>query len=270
MKHSILLKFLALALTALSLVTAVAGVAGIVVMEGAGLYVNGLDVLQEQQYRAIAETLAEAYSCNYIADQMDTCPEHLRKNLYRDILSRYDRDVWGIRLHLEGQTLSETQIPNNWGSKIEITVDSEYPIAVTYPTTSPETSDTTLPTQMPHDPETTVPSSEASKPENTMPDGWTHYSLETVWEQGELAVYLLYYYPGPTYTVTVYLQEQVLQSSSLHLLTGLYPYRYTFIWMLALGLTVFAAGLVYLMCAAGHTREGTIRPSGLKGHTREI
>ena len=259
MKHSVFFKFLVILLTAFSLVTAVGGIAGIVVTERAGLYVNGPDALQEQQYRAIAETLAETYACRYITQQMDTCPEILQKNLYNDILSRYNREVWAVRLSLENEILSESRIPDSWGAKIDITVDSEYPIAVPYLTSSPEGPQATVPTQTV--PETTV----AAKPDpgKTMPDGWLHYNLETVWDQGELAVYLLYYYPGPTYTVTVYLQEQVLQTSSLHLLTGLYPYRYTFIFMLVLGLVFFFAGMVFLMYIAGHASDGSIRPGGL-------
>ena len=257
MKHSILFKFIIILLTALSLVTAVGGVAGIVVMEGAGLYVNGLDALQDQQYRAIAETLANTYACRYITQEMDTCPEVLQRNLYNDILSRFDRDVWGVQLRLDKQVLSEDRIPGNWATKIDITVESEYPIAVPYLVPTPEQPET-----IPSEPTTDVTEPESSQ-ETTMPDGWRYNTLETVWEQGTLSVYRLYYYPGPTYTVTVYLQEQVLETSSLHLLTGLYPYRYTFIGMLAMGIISFAAGFAFLMYAAGHTTDDTIRPGGV-------
>ena len=257
MKHSILFKFIVILLTALSLVTAVGGVAGIVVMEGAGLYVNGLDALQDQQYRAIAETLANTYACQYITQEMDTCPEVLQRNLYSDILSRFDREVWGVRLSLENQVLSEVRVPHSWAAKIDLTVDSEYPIAVPYLVPSPELPETTPSDSSPDltDPEPTQAP--------TMPDGWRYNSLETVWDQGALSVYRLYYYPGPTYNVTVYLQEQALQTSSLHLLTDLYAYRYTFIGMLAMGLIAFASGFAFLMYAAGHAPDGAIRPGGL-------
>lgn len=257
MKHSILFKFIIILLTALSLVTAIGGVAGIVVMESAGLYVNGLDALQGQQYRAIAETLAKTYACRYITQEMSTCPEVLQRNLYSDILDRFDREVWGVQLSLENQVLSEVRIPNSWAAKIDLTIDSEYPIAVPYLVPSPELPETTPTDSAPNatDPEPTQ--------ETTMPDGWRYNSLETVWDQGALAVYRLYYYPGPTYQVTVYLQEQALETSSLHLLTDLYAYRYSFIGMLAVGLIAFAAGFAFLMYAAGHAPDGTIRPGGL-------
>ena len=257
MKRSILFKFVVILLTALSLVTAVGGVAGIVVMEGSGLYVNGLDALQDQQYRAIAETLAKTYACRYITQEMNACPEVLQKNLYSDVLNRFNRNVWGVSLRLDKQILSEDRIPGSWAAKIDITVESEYPIAVPYLLPTPDQPETT--------PSLSDPSATDPTPtqETTMPDGWRYNALETVWEQGALSVYRLYYYPGPTYTVTVYLQEQALETSSLHLLTGLYPYRYHFIGMLALGLFSFAAGFAFLMYAAGHATNGTIRPGGV-------
>ena len=73
----------------------------------------------------------------------------------------------------------------------------------------------------------------------------------------------LYYYEAPEYIVTVYLQEQVLNNSSLDLLTNLYPYRYTLITGLALGLIFGAASVVYLCWGAGRASDGSIRPGGL-------
>ena len=54
MRHSIVVKFLMILLTACSLVAAVAGAAGIVAMEGSGLYVNGLEELRERECSSIA------------------------------------------------------------------------------------------------------------------------------------------------------------------------------------------------------------------------
>ena len=62
MKHSMILKFLAIVLAALSLVATVAGTMGIVAMENAGLYVRGLDELQDQQCEVIAATVAKSFA----------------------------------------------------------------------------------------------------------------------------------------------------------------------------------------------------------------
>ena len=58
MKHSLFIKFVVFFLTACSLVAAIAGCAGIVAIESAGLYVNSLDELQEQ-------INAEGYTVEY-------------------------------------------------------------------------------------------------------------------------------------------------------------------------------------------------------------
>ena len=75
--------------------------------------------------------------------------------------------------------------------------------------------------------------------------------------------YPLDYYQAPEYTITVYLHEEVLDSSSLHILTSLYPMRYSAIAVLIIGLILFAAGLVFLLWAAGVTPDGTVHPGGL-------
>jgi len=256
-KHSILLKFAVFILTALSMVAAIGGIFGIVAMEDADMFVNGPDSLQDQQYRAIAETLAEAYTGKHVTKEMDTCPDALVRHLYDNVLNRFDKHLWGIRLNLDKQVIAQTEIPENWAKKIEFTVESEYPIAELYLTSDPEEPQTQPPQE---DSEPTVPE---TTPEETMPDGWLYNSVATVWEQGEMSMYRLYYYPGPTYTVTVYLQEATLENSALYLLTELYPHRYDFIWMLTIGLIGFAAGFAFLMYAAGHTHDDTIRPGGL-------
>ena len=257
MKRSILLKFAVFILTALFMVTAIGGIAGIVVMEDSGMFVNGPDSLQDQQYRAIAETLANAYTGKHVTKEMATCPDALVRHLYDNVLNRFDNHLWGIRLNLDKQIIAQTEIPENWAKKIEFTVESEYPIAELYLTSDPEEPET-QPTEV--DPEATTPE---TVPEETMPDGWLYNSVATVWEQGEMSMYRLYYYPGPTYTITIYLQEEILENSALPLLTGLYPYRYDFIWLLIIGLIGFAAGFAFLMYAAGHADNDTIRPGGL-------
>mgnify|MGYP007130652049 CR=1 FL=1 len=60
MRHSIIAKFLAFFLAALSLAGAVAGAAGIVAMENGGLYVNGLEELQDQKCEDIASSVAQS------------------------------------------------------------------------------------------------------------------------------------------------------------------------------------------------------------------
>jgi len=260
-KHSILVKFIAILLTACSLVAAIGGAAGIVIMESAGLYVNGLDALQDQQYEAIGEALAEDYACKYTAQLMGTCPESLYDDLYGGLTERYKNGLWGVELYLDGKVLSSTPRPQSWNAKLEYTVSTEYPLVLRYSLPNSDPEDTTAPTQLTTTPD--IREKDQQQEAEELPSGWIRDSLETAWENGQLKIYHLFYYPGPEYHVTVYLHEEVLQTSSLHILNSLYPYRFTFIFMLGIGLTMFAAGLVFLLWSAGYTANGLIRPSGL-------
>ena len=105
MRSGIFVKFLAILLTALALLAAVGGCAGIVITEGAGLYVNGLEALQDQQYKAIAQALAQDYADRYTAQQMGTCPPVLYDRLYGNTPDRYEESLWSLELHQEEKLL---------------------------------------------------------------------------------------------------------------------------------------------------------------------
>ena len=81
MKHSVIVKFLAIFLATLSLVTAVAGTVGIVAMEDAGLYVKGLEELQDQELDNRASTLANSYATIYAVDEYGNLNYTLRNDL---------------------------------------------------------------------------------------------------------------------------------------------------------------------------------------------
>ena len=90
MKYSIAFKFLVILLTAFSLVTAFAGAVGIVAMEGAGLYVNSLDELQNHEYESIARTIANSYTSLYAAEELGDVPYVLKQSLYPNPANRSD------------------------------------------------------------------------------------------------------------------------------------------------------------------------------------
>ena len=269
MKHGIILKFTVLILCALSLVAAIGGGAGIVAMESSGLYVNDLDTLQDQEYNSIANTIAKSYARRYAVVNMGNLPYILREDLYADPEQRSDADHWTVQL-MEGDTLLVA--PDTSGS---YTVVKEYTIAPLYPLVSlygpnyepePETSEPTDPTEVT---QPTEPSQDKPAPANSMyqelivPEGYLYYEQDTRWNGSGFITYYMYYYQAPEYQVTVYLQPDVLESSSLHLLTDMFPLRYHFIAVLILGCILFAACLVYLCWSAGRRSDGTIHPSGL-------
>ncbi len=244
MKHGVLMRVIVFFLAAVSLLAAAAGALGIVAMESADLYVSNLDEIQEREYGDIAREIAEETVSHYAARELGNLPYKLLHRLYPDPADRSDADYWCVSLSEGDQVLIEPdweQQENVW----EFTISTHYPLMETFETEG--------------EVEETSPEGEAQ--ESAVPKGWLYHKWEFVLE--EITSYHLYYYQGPTYTVRVQLQPEVLTSSSVHLISSLYPLRYVFIVMLALGLMIFAAGMVYLCWSAGRTADGQIQPEGL-------
>ena len=278
MKHSIVLKFLAILLTAVSLLGAVAGGAGIIAMESANLYVNGIEVLQELEYESIGRTIANSYATLFAVEEKGNLTYSMKQNLYQDPENRGDADHWYVQLMLENAVVAETgqknALSHNATAKT-YTVAPLYPIVSLYgPDDEPDEtkpSDGSEPTQNTEGAGGENSSARASGPESrssayesvVAPGGYLYYDTDTRWENGRLVTYYMYYYEAPVYTVTVYLQEDVLDNSKLHILSEMYPYRYTFIAILVAGLLSFAIGSVYLCWSAGRHPDGTISPAGL-------
>ena len=114
MRHSIVVKFLMILLTACSLVAAVAGAAGIVAMEGSGLYVNGLEELRERECSSIATSIANAYVQNYTAKTLGSVPYPLLQSRYPDPNNRGDAEHWTVKLQLGDQILEEPDDVKNY------------------------------------------------------------------------------------------------------------------------------------------------------------
>ena len=248
MKHSIVVKFLVVLLASLSILTAIACSAGIYAMESADLYVSGIDSLQDQQYDSLARSIAKSYATLYAVEDLGNLSYTMRQSLYTDPASRSDTDHWTVSLSQGDQILVEPrELPNCSFSK-SYSITPEYPIAL-------------YPQEQPEDPDSDDDS--PSPPAPTVPTGYLYRRTETFWHDSQWDSYELYYYEAPEYTVTVYLQEEVLNNSSLDLLTSLYPYRYTLITGLAFGLIFSAASVVYLCWNAGRATDGSVRPGGL-------
>ncbi len=265
MKNSMAVKFIVILLTACSLVTAAAGAAGIISMESSSLYVNSVDSLLDQTYGSIAKAIAESFAERYSAERLGNLSYVMREALYPDPAERRDADHWYASLSENGKVLSElgaqTGAQTNHAYTKSYTVTPLYPVVSEYgpdyvppEETSPEEgTEITEPTQ----------STEPEATEPLVPQDYLYYQRQTNWENGSFVTYYLYYYQAPEYTVHVYLQEDVLDNSSLQILTDMYPYRYSFIVVLAAGLILFAIGLVYLCWSAGRRKDGTVQPEGL-------
>ncbi len=258
MKHSIAIKFLTVVLTACALVSAVAGTVGIVAIERAGLYVNRLDELQGHEYESIARTIAKDYVNLYAAKTLGSVPYPLRTELYSDPTQRSDANSWCVQLKQKGVVISQVGAP--WAQEHHAAVE-EFTFTPLYPIVS-----LISPDRLEQQQEETESVSESRKmpvADTKIPEDYLYCDQLTRFENGKLNTYYLYYYEAPEYTVSVYLQEDVLESSSLHILTTIYPYRYGCIAVLALGLILFGAGMVFLLWSAGITKDGIIRPGGI-------
>ena len=255
MKHGIVVKFLVILLTSLSLLSAIFGGAGIYAMESADLYVNGIDSLQDQQYDTLAKSIARSYATLYAVENLGNLSYSMRQSLYTDPSSRSDTEHWTVKLVQGDEVLVEPVSLPHCTFVHEYSVTPEYPITI-YPQETPEKPEE----------EDNTPNKEPTEPayeEPTVPPGYLYRRTENFWNNGQLDSYELYYYEAPEYKVTVYFQEQVLSNSSLYLLTTMFPYRYTFITVLALGLVFSAIGIVFLCWSAGRAKDGNIRPGGL-------
>ncbi len=263
MKHNLVKKFLVILLTACALVSAIAGGVGIMSMESASLYVNSADSLSEQTYGSIAKAIATAYAERYAVQRLGDLSYVMQEDLYPDPMKRSDADHWYITMY-DGETLlgadglAEDAIHSHAYTKT-YTVEPLYPIMSQL---RPEDLNATEPapedTGMPEGP--TVPAEPSSPVIST---DYLYYERQTSWEGGALVTYYLYYYQAPKYTCTVYLQEDVLDNSSLQLLTDMYPYRFAFIGILIAGLLIFSIGLVWMVWSAGRDEQGALNPGGL-------
>lgn len=264
MKQGIALKFLVLVFTALSLVVSIGCGAGIVALESAGLYVNDLDSLQSQEFDSIAKSVAESYAQQYAATNLGNLPYVLRKSMYPDPFERSDARHWKLSLYQEEALLKDA------GSTEGYTVVKQYRFAPLYPMVSlygpndgpasePEASDPASPTSPPKKPS----NPNSMYQEVVVPEDYLFYEQDTQWNGAGFTTYYLYYYQAPEYEVTVYMHPDVLDNSSLYLLTTIFPYRHEFIAVLILAVLLFFVGFVYLCYTAGRRPDGTYRLAGL-------
>lgn len=242
MKHSLAFKFLVVLLTALCISSALGCCFGIVALENANLYANDVSMLQDTQYDRIAKSIAQDCADFYAVENYSNIPYLLKQDMYDDPESRSDADHWIATLAEDGTVISTLGAVSGG-----IAFTKTFTVTPLYPVVAEEDED----------------ASQDGTDTPTTPTDYLYRETRTIWENGGLSSYTVYYYEAPEYTVTVSLNPSVLTSSELQLLTVLFPYRYVLIILLALCLVLFFAGFSYLCWAAGRTQDGTIRPGGL-------
>ncbi len=271
MKHHIAFKFLALILTACCLLVCLASGAAITALVNVGLYSNSVEELQQQRMRQVLDSVAELVAARYAAANLSNCPAQFVDRYYGDdyLFQLSDPNLWYYTLEDDtGEILASSYVSQNQSqaTPYEFVISPMYPFILEYRTGKGSflealTPETELPEQT--SPPTELLPTEAAEADYLYTEGysWTD-------DHGEPHFYTLGFRQDPSvYLVTVYaLPGAYAQDSSYEweLLHLAYGYRYSLFLPLVLGLLLFAVGMVYLCCAAGHSpgsRE--LRPGGL-------
>ena len=234
MKHSIVLKFLAILVAACTLVLALGSIGCLVALESRGLYTEDLETRLGEYMAIKAENAAQDIANRYAVMNLSNCPREMLMNLgYWYITEEtyawleLDEDQYSYRLTDDsGKLLEQVQVPLEDPYIFEFTTMGEYPWQVEYP--------------------------EEGK------GYWVEYNGQTVQIQQ---------YQSPVYTVTISVTPGALtdyNGLSMALLHYVYDMRYAFTGILAACLLVFVICMVYLCCAAGKTyRRSPVNPGGL-------
>ena len=226
MKHSIAVKFIAIILCAISLVSCVGGALGIAVNESYGLYTGDTNKWLENELDNIGFNIAWASAILYNAEHLGGCSEDVLKTLrevHQSATMKNDTG-WSVTLLRDGEVLLEGDSTMEGALTMTYTVSPSCPVQLKDGTAAVE-ADMTL-----------------------------HYTeMLFVFDstQGYDYPVEMAYYDGPEYKAVVYLQPQVADSFMVSFIGILYELRYQFIGMLIVGLLAFAVTLVYLCCAAG-------------------
>ena len=273
MKHSIAVKFIAITLCAMSIVSIAASGLGILFMEGCNLYNEPLETQKNEQLDLKAQSIAWYYAERHAAETLGNCPVEILE----DILPyNYIRGEYAVLITEQGQTVyslnNVEDIPDGYTKTF--TICPNYPVVVQRYTIS---EDGTYATEMPaaNEPAATSETEAAvydnpsdnplARVENETPI-YTDEHIDEYWDEYGVrhhVGYTLNYYQGLEYKVTVCLSEKSMLNTDFALMSLLYPYRNLFIPLLLLSLAVFAVTLVYLCVAAGRTKSGEIIPAGL-------
>ena len=254
--HRISIKFIALFLCALSLLTAIASGYGVYLVAEEGLYGEGVADIQERQLRANLRILTEDLAVRYAARTGSNCPPGLIDDyvgLYyiEELLAP---NLWYYTIQDKtGQVVDSSTVTG--GGEVQ---RFDFVICPEYPTVdiSADQGGLNLDADIlfPEDPTEPTFSQEENREEETP----IFRRSETFnWFDGnDTQRYTLDIYQKSTYLVSVYLMEGAYEhqdSLQWQILRLAQQHRYTLMVTLAMGLLVFAICAVYLSTAAART-----------------
>ena len=258
MKHTVATKFLAFLLAACAMVAVLVCGGYALMLDSYSLYDITPEEKLEQWYKEAGYPVAWRAASEAAAMGPGECSQALAEQLY-GFSNSLDKAHYYVTVKQGDDIVHTISEPIAEGITCEYSITPQYPKVVNiYPVYPPATTespslDEEEPEELPVIPLPTLPSEEPVRVETV-----------DVWEDLQKLIYELYYYDdGPTYTVSVTMAPAALEDTFHSNLTTMYPHRHTLIWAAAMALILTAAAIVYLICAAGRTPEGTIALGGL-------
>ena len=131
MKHSIMIKFLAFILCALSLVTIVFSGFGIAFMQGYDLYNTPLDIIRRDQMNFASSTLAEYYAQRHAAESLSNAPASLLDNIFDSYYVNHMGSQYAVEIYEKGELVYAINTADDLkGQRYEFTytITPNYPI----------------------------------------------------------------------------------------------------------------------------------------------
>ncbi len=258
MKNHIAIKFLAILLAALSLLTAVGSAVGILVLTTAGLYDRTVAQMREEEMEAVRRDYAVNLVHRYASLNLGNLPEQYLDDYY-GFLWQYDtfemgRFCYAIR-DAHGVIVESTLEEDLRGAqRYEISVTD-----VTYRRLLPEDAEVLTPREEGEEQTGDAITTEAVSQAESHRDSYYDY------EQNTYVEFEYEYAKLPPYTVELYLfPGAVGDEYKWTLLETVWNYRNSLFVTLAGGLLIFSVAAVYLCCAAGR-KPGSeeVRAGGL-------
>lgn len=259
MRYSIPVKFIAFLLAVCLVVACGVFITSIVFLENNELYTSDLDTQHEQWYKTLGHRIAWVTAHRYAAEQFGKCSNSILDALYgKD--SRQGSQNWHVVISSDGHVLREISNPISDGTVLVFNILTEYPVATpANQVPSPVPSIASAPTSAGDVHTPTAPSAPIEEP---VTDSLYRSEIE-IWERGVSTDYLLEYYKGPAYQVTVTMTEKAFESTYFGTLMLIYPYRIQFIFFLIWSLVLASATLIFLFTSAGRAKDGSVHLSGL-------
>ncbi|MBR6595079.1 MAG: HAMP domain-containing histidine kinase [Oscillospiraceae bacterium] len=269
-RYSIAVKFIALCLAALCLLSAVGSGLGILFLTVEDLYEKPFDDYYSDAKHATRQDFAVQLIHRYVSLNLGNLPEEYLNN-YRGIDWMYETFRYGYfyyAIYNEFGECVETTMAGapEGGRRYETVVTNlRYRALVEILGTEPVQQDTSEEPTQPDSMGVTIPADAQAAGYTITRDAELHYDSYYDHESGEMVEFTFTYRDLPPYTVELYLMPEAMpEEYSWTLLRGIWTGRYQLFYLLGVSVLLFAVCMVYLCLAAGRKRgSDAVKAGGL-------